>query len=695
MFRKKKSSKKKQSEKFILISNRINLLFFLIVTLFTILLLRLVQMQIYDEKFYKKKLTESTTYTIKTSSPRGQIYDSQGVPLVENEVKEVVAFTRSNHMDAKDIKENAKKLANIVTLTESKVTKRQKKDYYLADPKNYQKVVKKLPHRKKYDQFGNNLKESDIYANAVKAVPDSVIDYSEDEKKIIYIFSQMNATSVFNTASLTTGDLTSEQIAVLATSKSNLKGISVKTDWERKSVKNSITSVIGKVSSQKTGLPAEEAKNYVKKGYSLNDRVGTSYLEKEYENDLQGSRTIQSIKVNKEGKIISDKITAKGTKGKNLKLTLDLKFQKGVEDILNRYFKSELGKGNTKYSEGVYAVALNPNTGAILSMAGLDHDLKTGDTSSNALGTVTEVFTPGSVVKGATLTAGWANNVLFGNQILNDQPIQFAGSNPINSWFTNGSLPITASQSLEYSSNTYMVQLALKLMGQDYHSGMALSTEGYKDAMKKLRATYAQYGLGVSTGIDLPGESKGYVSEKYDPANVLTESFGQFDNYTTMQLAQYVAAVANGGKRVAPHIVEGIYDNDKTGGLGNRVKTIDTKVLNNVSISNENLSIIKDGFYNVVNGKGAYSTGKTLANGASVPISAKTGTAETYVKGSDGKSIDASNLNVVAYAPSNNPQIAVAVVLPHETDLHGTTSHAITRDIINLYQQMHPMNANE
>ena len=184
-------------------------------------------MQLYDAKFYKSKLTESTTYTIKTSSPRGQIYDAKGVALVENEVKEVVAFTRSNTMTAKDIKANAKKLADMVTLTESKVTKRQKKDYYLADPKNYQKIVKKLPNNKKYDNFGNNLTESKIYANAVKAVPNSAIDYSEDEKKIIHIFSQMNATSVFNTASLTTGDLTAEQIAVLATSKSDLKGISV------------------------------------------------------------------------------------------------------------------------------------------------------------------------------------------------------------------------------------------------------------------------------------------------------------------------------------------------------------------------------------------------------------------------------------------------------------------------------------
>lgn len=502
----------------------------------------------------------------------------------------------------------------------------------------------------------------------------------------------MNATSTFNTVSLTTADLTAEQIAVIATNKEDLPGITVKSDWERQDMNTSLSSIIGRVSSQKTGLPAEEADTYVKKGYSLNDRVGTSYLEKQYEEYLQGSRTVQKITVNKKGKVIKDKVTSEGTKGKNIKLTVDLEYQKGVEDILNKYFKSELEKGNTKYSEGVYAVALKPDTGAVLAMAGVSHDLDSGDLSSDALGTMTQVFTPGSVVKGATLTSGWANGVISGNQVLNDQPIQFAGSSPINSWFTSGSLPISATQALEYSSNTYMVQIALKLMGQEYQSGMVLSTDNYKSAMEKLRATYAQYGLGVSTGLDLPGESEGYVPSSFEPGNVITESFGQFDNYTTMQLAQYVATIANNGKRVAPHLVEGIYDNNQDGGLGNLFKTIDTKVLNDVTIPAGDMDLIKEGFYNVANGSGTYTTGRTLANGSSVTISGKTGTAETSVKGDDGKSVDTSNLNVVAYAPSDNPKIAVAVVLPHETQLRGSITQDITREIINLYHKLYPMN---
>lgn len=74
--------------------------------------------------------------------------------------------------------------------------------------------------------------------------------------------------------------------------------------------------------------------------------------------------------------------------------------------------------------------------------------------------------------------------MIQGNQVLIDQPIQFGGSQPINSWFTSGQHPITASQALEYSSNTYMVQVALRMMGQDYVTGMTLANTGMKETMK-------------------------------------------------------------------------------------------------------------------------------------------------------------------------------------------------------------------
>ena len=672
------------------ITRRLYLLFGIVMFLFLALIARLGYMQVINQDFYTDKLAKASKTKITTSSVRGQIYDATGKPLVENTTKQVVTYTRDNRLTAGEIRATAQKLLTYVSISDTEVTDRQEVDYYLADSAVYQEVVEKLPKDKKFDTDGNRLPESKIYKAAAESIDPKQLGYTDEEKKAIVLFSQMNAISNFATGTIQTDALTTEQVAVLASSSKELPGISVSTGWDRKVLDTSLASIVGNISTEKTGLPAEEVDDYLKKGYSLNDRVGTSYLEKQYESVLQGKRAEKEIHLDKNGNMESVENISDGSKGDNLKLTVDLSFQQGVEDILKNAFNAELASGNATYSEGVYAVAMDPNTGAVLAMAGTRHDLETGESSVDALGTMTNVFVPGSVVKAATLTSGWENNAISGNQVLTDQPISFGGTDSITSWFTQyGSRAITAQEALEYSSNTYMVQVALKMMGTPYSADMKLDFDELDPSMKKLRSTFAEFGLGASTGIDLPNESTGYLPDKFTFANYLTNSFGQFDNYTTLQLAQYAATVANNGKRVAPHIVEGIYGNSDQGGLGDLVQKIDTKELNQVNISDEDMSIIKQGFYQVVHGSSGFTTGRTISQGESVPISAKTGTAETFV---DKGKKEAINTNVVSYAPSEKPQIAVAVVFPHNTDLSSTVSHSITRDIINLYNQQHPMN---
>ena len=125
--------------------------------------------------------------------------------------------------------------------------------------------------------------------------------------------------------------------------------------------------------------------------------------------------------------------------------------------------------------------------------------------------------------------------------------------------------------------------------------------------------------------------------------------------------------------------------------MGDKIEEVTGKTLNQVNISSENMGIIQEGFYQVVHGASGFSTGTALAN-SSVSISAKTGTAETFITTNTGQVQSAVNTNIVAYAPSQNPQIAVAVVLPNLTDLNSTTSKAITTEIINLYHSLYTMN---
>ncbi|MHC4038537.1 penicillin-binding protein PBP2B [Streptococcus sp. KHUD_017] len=669
---------------------RLNLLFAIVILLFLTIIGRLLYMQVLHKDFYENKLASASQTRVTMGSARGEIYDAAGKPLVQNTVKQVVSFTRSNKMTAADLKDISKKLLTYVTVTSPELTDRQMADYYLADAETYKKTVEALPKDKRYDSDGNQLSESELYNNAANSIAANQMDYSEDEKKAIYLFSQLNSVGNFATGNIQTDPLSDTQVAVIASASKELPGISISTSWDRKVLETSLSSIVGTVSSEKSGLPAEEVDAYLKKGYSLNDRVGTSYLEKQYEEVLQGKRTVKEIHLDKHGDMESVENIEEGSKGKNIKLTIDLAFQDSVDSLLKSYFNSELANGGAKYSEGVYAVALNPKTGAVLAMSGMKHNVETGDLTPDSLGTVTNVFVPGSVVKAATISSGWENGVLSGNQTLTDQPIVFQGSAPINSWYTPyyGSFPVTAVEALEYSSNAYMLQTALGMMGQTYQPEMTVKTNQLDSAMGKLRATFGEYGLGVSTEIDLPDESTGFIPQKFDLANYLTNAFGQFDNYTPMQLAQYVATIANNGVRLAPHIVEGIYDNNDKGGLGELIQAINTKEINKVNISESDMAILHQGFYQVSHGTSPLTTGRAFSDGATVSISGKTGTAESYVAGGQ----KANNTNAVAYAPTENPQIAVAVVFPHNTNLTKNVGPAIARDIINLYNQHHPMN---
>ncbi|HFU3730208.1 TPA: penicillin-binding protein PBP2B [Streptococcus suis] len=674
------------------IAIRLNILFSIVIFLFLVLILRLADMQIVNHDFYSNKLSTASQKIISNGSVRGQIYDAQGKPLVENQIQQVVSFTRSNKMSAQEMKEVANKLLQWVKVSDVSVTERDKADYYLADTEVYKQVVEKLPKDKLYDSDGNYLEEATIYANAVESLSEDVLNYSEQENQAIELFKQMNGAAYFATVNLVTDSLSAEQVAHIVANESQLPGISTTNNWQRNILPTSLSSVIGTVTSEQAGLPAEDAEYYLSKGYSPNDRVGTAYLEKQYEEVLQGQREKKEINLDRNGNVESIKTIQEGQQGNNIKLTIDLAFQDGVNAILKKYFESELSTGSALYSEGVYAVALNPSTGAVLAMSGYSHEKGSSTITEDALGTITSVFTPGSIVKGATISSGWENGIISGNQVLLDEPIYFAGSAPITSWWAYGSFNIDATEALEYSSNVYMVKIALGLLGQTYSANMYLNDgDTLTNAMTKLRSTFAEYGLGASTGIDLPLESTGFLPEEYSTANFIMNAFGQFDNYTPMQMAQYAATIANNGKRISPHLVEGIYGNNPQGGLGDLIETVSGKEMNQVNISADEMALLRQGFYQLVNGGGRFNTGSAIGRGAAVTISAKTGTAETYTTTPSGEVVTAVNTNVVAYAPSDNPQIAVAVVLPNLTNENSTTK-AITTEIINLYNSLYPMN---
>lgn len=197
---------------------RLNLLFAIVIILFMTIIGRLLYMQVLNKDFYETKLASASKTKVTTSSARGEIYDASGKPLVENIAKQVVSFTRNNKMTASDLKEIAKKLVGYVSLSSTYVTERQLVDYYLADPEIYKKTVEALPKDKRLGSDGNRLSESELYNNAVESIESSQLNYTDEEKKEIYLFSQLNTVGNFATGNIVTDTLTDTQIALIASS---------------------------------------------------------------------------------------------------------------------------------------------------------------------------------------------------------------------------------------------------------------------------------------------------------------------------------------------------------------------------------------------------------------------------------------------------------------------------------------------
>ena len=237
-------------------------------------------------------------------------------------------------------------------------------------------------------------------------------------------------------------------------------------------------------------------------------------------------------------------------------------------------------------------------------------------------------------------------------------------------------MPLTADQALMMSSNTYVMQVMLKLGGLNYYDGMSLSSLP-TNVFQTMRDGFSRFGLGVKTGIDLPGEITGIRGEtsRSDIGKALDESFGQYDTYTTMQLAQYVATIANGGYRIRPHIVQSITTRDRD---KNKITTtVPSEVMGTVNWTSAQRQMIWDGMNDVVHSSSKYATGTGLKD-IKPGVSAKTGTAETFT---NGQSTLTSSL--ISFVP--NSDVALAIVVPGVNQEDENVNQKIAKDIYKAY----------
>ncbi|WP_382921143.1 penicillin-binding transpeptidase domain-containing protein, partial [Streptomyces sp. NPDC057062] len=413
-------------------------------------------------------------------------------------------------------------------------------------------------------------------------------------------------------------------------------------DWDRYNVykdkegNETLGSVIGKISSSKEGLPKDLVDYYLARDYSRNDRVGKSYIEYQYEDILQGKKEKVKNVTDKVGNVLDSEVVREGKRGDDLVLSIDIDLQRKVEKII----KEKLGSARIgqPYMDRAFVSVMNPYTGEVLSMAGkqYERDKKTGNTEINdyALGNMTTSYSMGSAVKAATVLTGYQTGAIKPWERLNDRPLQFLNTKVKKSWNTSGFGLINDLYALKRSSNVYMFLTAMKLGGQQTYIPNGPLRIDKVAAIEKFRKNFAQFGLGVKTGIDLPGEQIGFGGGQIPPeaGKVLDFAIGQYDTYTPLQLVQYISTVANGGYRIQPHIAKEVREpSSKMDEMGPVIQEIKPKVLNKVDMKEEWIDHVKVGLEQVVNDP--LGTGYGTIKNKKYKIAGKTGTAQALYDG--------------------------------------------------------------
>jgi penicillin-binding protein 2 len=374
--------------------------------------------------------------------------------------------------------------------------------------------------------------------------------------------------------------------------------------------------------------------------------VGQSGLEIFYEELLRGKNGSYTEVRDSRGRVVRQASRQQPEAGNDLLLTLNFELQLVAEDL----FRDKAGT----------LVALDVKTGAILAMVSsptFDANLynrqfkvlRDDETSPLLSRSISSAFSPGSVWKGLMAVAGLAEGLITPNTV------EFCGGSIIignRTFDCNGVHErVNLQKALTRSCNIYFYKLGNKLK------------------IDKIRKWSDRFGFGHQTGIDLPSEKAGSVpspelmerlhKRPWYPADTVSLSIGQGDLLVTpLQLAVYIAAIANGGNIVRPHLVHGMRGKD---GI---IKHIDTPPTASTGISDELLQHVREGFWGVVNDQGT----ATRARIRDISVAGKTGSAQVVSKRfwrDDMPEEMRHHVWFVCFAPYEKPEIAIAVFVEH------------------------------
>lgn len=621
---------------------RLNVLFFAVFILFSILILRLGYVQIVEGDTYEEDVNETaSTSASRVDAPRGIMYDRNGTELVDNNLILTLTYTNQRSYEDEERLQTAEELAELIEFDEEETDResmpeRNLQDYWLLTREN---EAEELVSDKEEQRLMEN--DKDPYEVQLDRITEEQLnDISDEELEVVAIWSEM-ISGYYDSPQRVKRDLTEGEATAVSARLDELEGVDVTRDFRRDyQYTQAFQSLYGNVGS----IPEETVTEFLAKGYQRSDEVGQSFLEEYYEDTLRGKKGTVS------GEDDDAEETNNGSRGNDLVLSIDMDLQQEVQTILdNQIAQSE---GSFPNDEQAFVTAIDPNTGEILAMNGYD----------NQLGNITSTYEMGSTIKPATGMIGLQEGVITEDTEVNDRVIRLPGAE-VSSSHDIGTVNVV--EAIQESSNVFMSEIAMRLMDYEYGSDDDFNEQKVDEAYATMRDYYHQFGLGVETSVDLPSEATGLNAGRQEVGSLLYFSFGQLDTYSTLQLAQYSATIASDGKRMEPHLVKEIREpNRNTDEMGAVLHQFEPNMLNRVNIDKEYFDLAQEGMYDVVNTE--LGTADSYFTDVNMEIAGKTGTAERSVRReSDDEVVDVNNQTFIAYGPYEDPEIAIAVVVPN------------------------------
>ena len=660
------SIKSKNSKKIYSIKNNINLsllsdkrflvLSIIVFILFLVIMYKIVDIQLLSKDKYIKSLDELTVdYVYSSSTPRGRIYDRNYNLLVDNVGVNTIYYKRKKGTTKSDQIKLAYKMAENIEVNYSNMDKINLKKFFLVN--NEELCDNKITKEEREKLKQRKLSQTDIYNLKLERITDEELSkYNDLDNEAAYIYYLMTTGYYYDEKIIKT-HATDSEYAYVAENISNLNGFNVKLEWERKYLYgDTFRTILGNVSDSKSGLPAELKDKYLSLGYSLNDRVGVSYLEYQYESLLKGKK--DKYKLNDDNTYT---LVEEGKRGNDIVLTIDINIQMEVEKILEEeILRAKNNDANTIYYGGSHVIITEPSTGEILAMASKQVVNKNGEyklyDSTPAI--LTNPVTPGSIVKGASMTVGYKEGAIQIGTVMKDECIKILNTPAKCSWSKSIGY-VNDINALAYSSNSYQYKIAMKVANANYYYNGPLVID--EAAFDKYRNTFLEYGLGTKTNIDLPVESYGFKGTSKNPGHLLDFAIGQYDTYTPIQISSYISTLASSGNRYKLHLLKEIHESTNGNDIGPLKEKINPELLGKVNIDQVYIDRIKEGFKEVMNKLGYGYMGD-------IPSKAgKTGTAQSFydVDGDGNIDVETISKGFIGYAPADNPKFTITVLSPN------------------------------